>query len=226
MKKTLAIVMTFVMLAVMCLPVFAAGNFIDSPSNKGAPQIIEYECDCLGELIITSYRDRGTLPADEKAEFEASYASIASVANLTELNERLLKIANELGISEYDLAVSDLFYMSVRNCPGHATTYARTRSVPSEHGTFRVVLDAPSLPKFVSLMYYNAETDSWEVIENAFINEDGYLEFTTNTLGPYAIVANTGASQTGDVVMIVAMVACLAVAGAMVVVLVKTRKRV
>ena len=228
MKKVLAMFIAVMMLVSLSVPAFAAkGSFLISPGQNGAPEIIDYDCTCDGELIITPYKDRNTLSEEYKADFESSYAAIAGATDLTEVNKELIKIAKAKKLATQDLVVSDLFYAHVEGCTvhDHVSTYSmRSNSVKLEHGTYTITLKADTLKKFVALMNY--VDGDWQMVEEAKITSEGYLQFTTDNLGAFAIVVHTSAAATGDVFTMVGVSFFAVVAVAMVVVLVKTKKRV
>ena len=228
MKKTLALVMTLLMLVSMTTSVFAAGNFVASPSQNAAPKLIDLDCECDGDMLLYAYNQRDQLPEDLRAEFEACYDEIAAAANLGELNEKLQELANKLKYHIDNLAVSDLFFAHMDGCTVHtgASTWTLVRrSIAVNHGEMTIVLDSEaSLDNFAALMnFYDGE---WHIVEDATMTDEGYLQFTTNNLGVFAIVVSTVPAQSGDFTTVALVVACAAIACTMVVVLVKTKKRV
>lgn len=213
MKKTISITLAFIMLVSLCLSAMAApGSFIVSPSGKTTPILLDSSNesqDCTAELVVTPYSERDTLSDEAKAKIEDAYDSIAGTSDLTEITSDLADIAKNMNISGSALGVSDLFDVSYDGCDVH-----------SEHGKFTIKLEAEMLDSFVALMYWDGS--SWVIVEGAFVDEDGYLNFVTDRFGPYAIVVNTGAEnveppKTGDefpwlyVVLMIASAAGLAV---------------
>ena len=227
MKKTLALVMTLLMLVCMTTSVFAAGNFVASPSQNEAPEVVDFDSECNGELIVYAYSMRHLLPTDLRVEFETCYTEIAEAANLGELDGKLLDLAKKLKYHIDNLAVSDLFYLHMQGCTGHdgAATAALTRDVSIDHGEYDITLDVDAdMEHFVTLL--NHRDGKWHVVESARKTEDGHLHFSADEYGTFAVVVNTAPVQSGDYTTIAMVVAFAAIACTMVVVLVKTRKRV
>ncbi len=224
--------MTLIVLVAMSIPTFAAnGSFLTSPSQNGAPEIVGTESECSGNLVITAYKDRDTLPENDKAYFEDSYYSIASASNLVDLNSNLKTIADSKKVNTNDLVVSDVFYAHVDGCEGDVAAYtlvtettATGKLIDVYHGVFDITLDTDTLKNYMALMnYVNGE---WVIVENAKVTADGYLQFSTDTFGPFAIVVGSSPAQTGDIVTIAGVSGFAIAAIAMIVVLFKTKKRV
>lgn len=229
MKKVLALVMALMMLGAMGVSVFAANNFLTSPGQKGAPELVDYEGECNGDLIVVSYKDRYNLPKAYRTVFEEAYNSIVNAKSLGELCKALLDIAKKLKIADQDLIVSDFFYIYMDGCTEHtgASTYSMraVTDIDVDHGPIDVTLEPETVKNFVALMNY--KNGEWHVVEDATVTPEGYLNFTMDTHGPFAIVTHTSPAQTGDSTFVIVAVSCLAVVAAgMVVVLIKTKKRV
>ena len=230
MKKVLALVMALMMLCTMGVSVFAANNFLTSPGQTGAPEIVGFEGECDGDLIISSYKDRHNLPDAYRLFFEDAYNSIVNAKSLGELCKALLDLAKKLKIADQDLIVSDFFYLYMDGCTEHtaASTYS-LRATPADldvdHGPIDVTLAPESLKNFVALLSYG--DGEWKVVEDATVTSEGHLQFTMEAHGPFAVVTHNSPAQTGDSTFVIVTVSCLAVVAAcMVVVLVKTKKRV
>ena len=228
MKKVLTLCLAFVMVMTMSITAFAApGGFISSPSGNAAPQLISFSNlnkNCTADLIITSYADRNSLDESECLKFENAYNSIANTDNISSLNSDFSNIAAELNVSVNSMAVSDLFYVSYEDCISH-----------DEHDSFTIELKAETLNNFVALMRYDGS--KWVIVEGAKVSEDGlHLIFSSEELGPFAIVVNTGSSnittdspQTGDSFPWVYVVTIVASAVGLIVIaiiFVKSKKRV
>ena len=102
--------------------VFAAGGFVSSPSANQAPTVVKGENsnkNCNGTVVVTSYANRATLDTAARTVFEQATASIKGSADLTKLNNSLSKIASDNKINSANLAVSDIFNISVSNHAGH-----------------------------------------------------------------------------------------------------------
>lgn len=193
MKKVLAIILTTVMIFAASISTFAApGAFLNSPSGNLAPRVSSFKFKseaCTAELVITPYADRSTLGDASKALIEQAYATIAGTKDLTTLSDSLKKIAADKKIKGQNLAVSDLFDISVVGCQDH-----------NDHYSCNIVLDADTLGRFVALLHMDAD-GKWSVVDTAKVtNEDKQLEFTVDSLSPFAIVVDTTSDtpQTGD----------------------------
>ena len=181
MKKFMMFCMVVLMLVSLCIPVAAvAGSFVSSPSNNQAPEVIGSENrKCEAEVIITAYANRDQLSDDKRQALEAAYAEIVGTEDLSTLDKQVEKMANKLGVNVSELAVSDLFDISMTECADH-----------DKHGKFDITLDAETLENFVCLLhYYDGE---WNVVKNAKITKDEYLKFTEDEFSPFAIVVYTG----------------------------------
>ncbi len=183
MKKFLALFLAVVMAFAVSVTVFAGpGQFVQSPSNNSGPELVEGENeneDCTAKLVVTTYKDRATLPADKLAEIEKVYDIIAASVDLTSLNAQFKAYVAGLGIASSNLAVSDLFDVSYYNCDTH-----------DNHGYFRIKLSADTLRNFVGLLHYNH--GEWEYVKNARVLPDGEtLEFSIKDFSPFAIVVDT-----------------------------------
>jgi len=180
MKKLLALCLALVIVVSVSVTAFAAGGFIESPSNNPAPEIIEVtneDEDCEGEIVITPYPDRDKLPDDERAKLEDAYDSIASTDDVKDLNEDLKELADDK-----NLGVSDLFNMGMTGCEDH-----------DGHGAFKIKLKADTLKNFVGLLRFDGK--NWILVEGASVSGE-YLSFNTKEFGPFAVVVDTGADST------------------------------
>ena len=206
MRKIIAVCLMVIMLASLTLSVFSApGGFIQSPSNNPAPEITEAineSEDCLGQLIITPYIDRDTLPEEDRIIIESIYKQVVENKDLSAIYEELANLAAKLDIDVKDLAVSDLFDIRLINCDIH-----------DYHGHFNIKLKAETLQNFVCLLhYYNGE---YHVVKDARVLEDGeHLVFSEKEFSPFLIVTNTGeedpdAPQTNDMFPIYVTVAAV-----------------
>ncbi len=215
MKKSVVAIISLLVIA-LTLSVAASaapGAFVQSPSNNGAPTIVEASNkDCSGEIVITAYRDRANLSAAEVAALEAAYATISD----NSVKSTLQTIADDNKIDVSILSVSDLFNMGYKNCADH-----------SGHGAFDVVLDSATLENFAALLVY--ENGAWKVVEDTKINKDGHLEAEIDTFGPYAIVVHDGSVELGGGfpwwIIIVAGTTVVGGGGAAVVIIIIKRRK-
>lgn len=221
MKKVISLTLALALLMSLCLSAMAApGSFIVSPSGQTTPILVDSSNeshDCTAEIVVTPYSERDTLPEDARQKIEDAYDSIAGTSDLTTLNPDLGDIADRMNISSSALGVSDLFDLSYNSCEIH-----------NEHGKFTIKLEAEMLDSFVALMYWDGA--KWVTIEDAYVDENGYLTFVTDKFGPYAIVVNTGAEnveppKTGDEFPWIYVVLMVASAAGLVVVLFLSRKK-
>ena len=185
MKKVLAICMMFALLATMSVSAFAATNgFVSSPSENSAPTIVEFDPadeNCTATLNITAYGDKHTLPDALRTLLEQAYNSIANADDLTKLNAALADLVKKEGYDSTKLAVSDLFDIHPSDCEFH-----------DGHLDFDVTLSADTLTHFVALLHMNKD-GVWELVADAKVTNNGeHLEFSVETLSPFAIIVNTG----------------------------------
>ncbi len=221
MKKILVICLMVVLSLSLSLSALAApGNFVNSPSGNPAPSIVGFnpsDDSCNANLVITAYGDRDELPDSKRDLIEQAYDDIVGAGDLTDLNDKLDKLAADKKLDGTKLAVSDLFDLRLTGC-----------DYPDEHTVYEITLDAETLKKFVGLMFLNDDGE-WELVENAEALNDGeHLRFSVDSFSPFAIVVNTGAGtpQTGDASMIHLWVAIMAVCAiAIVAIAVKLRKQ-
>ena len=185
MKKIASICMALLIAMCLSVSVFATGSgFISSPSKNQAPELVESSSssdNCVAQIKITSFADRNSLPADLVAKLEKAYMDILSNSDLSKLCEALKEHSADLSVSVDELAVSDLFDISYTNCEDH-----------DDHGYFDITIKPEYLEKFVALLHYNGT--SWEIIEDAKIEDEVHLTFTADDLSPFAIVVSTGSA--------------------------------
>jgi len=210
MKKVFSIVLSLVLVMCMSVTAFAAGGFVSSPSANQAPTVVEFEnsdSNCSGTVIVTSYADRNSLSDGARTILEQAAATIQNTADLTKLNDSLSQIASQNKVNPADLAVSDIFNISVTDHAGH-----------DGHGNFDIVLSADTLKNFVALMCFI--DGKWQIVEDAKVTNNGtHLEFTEKGMVPYAIVVNSkGATapspETADSGFVVACLLVMAMSGA------------
>ncbi len=220
MKKFLAIILMALMVCSMTLSASAApGSFIESPSLNKAPIIVEYyneDGDCIGKIYVTSYGDRNVLELVERENLENAYDSIRNSTTVSVLIPDIVDIAQNLNISPDNLAVSDLFNLSLEDCENH-----------DEHGYFSIKLQPDTVKNFVGLVYF--EDGEWHVVEDAKVEGD-CLIFKTDVPRAFAIVVDVDNSvidvpTTGQIIPWVLMGVIALSAAGIVVLVVSYRKR-
>jgi len=215
MKKVVAIVLAVIMVASLSLIVFAGpGSFVKSPSLNGAPELMDGSRlpeGCDGYLLVTPYAKRKTLPEETKKMLESAYDQIVATKDLTTLSTELAKLAQSLNIPGEQLAVSDLFDVSVFGCTKH-----------EYHFNYYIRLKADTFKNFVGLMHLNGDT--WELVKDAKLEENGkVLTFTAKNLSPFAVVVDTDPTTdptpTGDNTQMILYVFIMAASAVAIVVL-------
>lgn len=208
MKKMMVSLLAIVLVLTMAVPVFAAGNFISSPSYRDCPQLVDYAFigDCQGELLFTSYSDRDDLSAEEKALFEKAYQQIADSKDLKSLFAGI-----QIPAGMQNLGVSDLFYVSYKGCDDH------------DGHTFTATIK-PEVIKNLAGVYVMVNGE-WLAVD---YKVDGLnLVLNAEYYGPYAIVLGTDAVPgTGDSFPWGYLVAMVVSAAGLVVIAVASKKKV
>ena len=192
MKKTLTFLTTCVVGALcaftIATPYFkspttaSAAEFFQSPTGEFAPEIKDFkndDKDCTAILKLTPFEKRDRLEDYELAAFEDAYDSIVDTADITTLNEDFAALVKELGLDPTQVAVSELFNLSVSNCDEH-----------DDHNESTVKLEINSVDTFVALLQY--VDDEWVLVKNVKVNNTkSLLTFNTVEFTPYAIVLDT-----------------------------------
>ena len=180
MKKLLIIFVVIVsILLTTSVTVFAEpGVFVQSPSVNGAPVLIEENSD--KSIKITAYRNRKIeLNAPQIDEFEQAYKSIVGVNDLTVLDSKIAAVAEGVKVDIGDLAVSDLFYLSLKSGADHV-----------DGTTYKVSVQAETFANFICLLKY--DNGEWTVVENVEVKGTKVVDFVADDLGPYAVVVSVG----------------------------------
>ena len=223
-KVVLTLMLTVAMVLTMSATVFAElGSFVESPSANQAPELVSSSNsseECEADIVITSYGDRHLLDEEGRNEIESAYNTIVNAQDMADLNGAFGELAEQLGVSSSDFAVSDLFDMSSTDCDSH-----------DEHGAFSVTVKPAMLENFMGLMCF--DDGEWKIIDGAKVSEDGeHIEFETEMFGPFAIVVYTGEGEITlpsgtNIIPIVAgaAVAAVAAAGAVFFVMFKKKKK-
>ncbi|MBE7064578.1 MAG: hypothetical protein E7384_02025 [Ruminococcaceae bacterium] len=177
----------------------APGGFISSPSGNKAPVILEFTMDgedCSAQLKITPFSQRETLPEVDGEALEDAYDDIVGAPDITVLEPDLKNIADDLGIPGKNLAVSDLFDISLDDCT----------HTENGHSNFSIKMSAETLENFVGLMYKH--DGEWKVVSGAKVTgeDKDTLTFISDEISPFAIVVNSNGTHidvpqppTGDI---------------------------
>lgn len=181
MKKMMVCVMAVILVLTMSISVFAAGNFVSSPSFTDYPVLVDaaFTGDCAGELIVTPYSQRDTLDEDAKNLIEKCYKDIKDCDDLTKMFHMV-----EVPEGKSGFVIGDLFNIHFEGCKTHY-----------EHNPFTATITPSSLKNFVEVV---ALVDGkWVVVDSKIVGDN--LVITSSYYGPYAIVLSTDESPvTGD----------------------------
>ena len=190
MKKILLLVLAVALGLSLSSTVLAdPGAFQNSPSTLQGPELIDANNDhhdCIARLIITSYADRHTLTDEKRVDLENVYQMLSTTDDISTVVPQLEDLAESLNVKTEDLVASELFDISLTECPYHEF-----------HGSFDVLLKADALRNFVCLLhYYNGE---WEIVEDVEVVLDTYLAFTESDFSPFVIVSIPGGIGNGGI---------------------------
>ena len=181
MKKIAVFLMTMVMVLTLTVSVFAAGNFVSSPSVQNGPSMVNYVFvgDCDGELVLTPYSSRDTLGDDAQENFENAYNQIKNSKDLTKLFPGV-----KIPEGKDGLAVGDLFYLDYTGCADH-----------TGHSPFTATIK-PEISGNIAGIYVFVNGE-WIAVDYKLDGEN--VVITSEYYGPYAIVVGTGSVPgTGD----------------------------
>lgn len=215
MKKGIFTLTISLVLALLMLPVTAfADVFTESPEQFEATTVTNATFTGAnatgGELILTPYNQKDTLPEDLHQEMDAAAESIRNATSVTELAQGVEALAREAGVADMStLAVSDLFDL---------------RATTDDWETVTVTLQRKESEKFVGLLHYTG--NGWEIVDNAKEN-NGVLTFTAKDFSPFAVVVNTSkvvSPQTGDIFPTVILSAAVLFGAAGICFLLKSRR--
>ncbi len=185
MRKIIAILFSIVCVLGMAIPTFAEpGSFVDSPSLKPAPELVDFESDQKdynGQGSIIAYGNRDQLTEEQKKDFEAAYEAIKGAASVDALNSEIKDLADKHDIAVEDLAVSDLFYVNESN------------ATAGTDGTYTVTMSSENFDKAVSVLTF--EDGKWVVVDDVKFDKDGNLVVKTENLGPMAVVTRTDGGE-------------------------------
>lgn len=171
MKKIAVTLMALVLVLTSAVPVFAAGNFVSSPSYVDFPMLLdcEFTGGCDGELVVTPYSQRDDLNAEEKGNLEKAYQQIKDSDNLNKLFASLN--------TNKKLLVSELFNIGFAGCEDH-----------NAHNPFTATLRVSTVENFVGVVAL--VNGKWVPVESRLDGDNVII--TSSYYGPYAIVLSEG----------------------------------
>ena len=199
MKRLIIILTVAIAICAMSVSTLAAWEgFVESPSANGAPTIVEEESE--DGVTISAYRERADLLSPSQiSNFDSAYKSIVGYASVPDINSKISQIARELKVDPADLAVSDLFYVSIYG--GKISASITLESITFENfvcllrydGSEQDVANAEIGDDGLEWLVANAEINNdrseWNVVD-VEIGDDGTIKF--NALpGAYAVVVST-----------------------------------
>lgn len=178
MKKLFALTLAVLTISVMGISVFAAkGGFLYSPTVNPVPSIEDFEHDDRpGEIVITPYGDRDDLDDESAKDLEDAYEDILNTKEGDDLYELL----------DGNL-VSDLFNIGITGHDGN------------DDSNYTVQLSSDTFKNFADLLHY--QDGKWIKVDGATVNDKGYLTFTYDKTGTFAVVVGNSDVQspvTGD----------------------------
>ena len=181
-KGFFAIALSVMLVFSMMTSVFAAAdNFVGSISTTVAPAVTETPTssnpEWKGSVTVVASGEQSTLSEAAQAQMKAAYTSIETAADVAALSADVATVAAEQGVKTADLAISDLFDISVEG---------------DNYGTLTISLKSDSFENFVALLHYTGS--AWEVVKDAKV-ENGVLTFSASNFSPFAIVVSTEATQ-------------------------------
>ena len=201
MKKLLALALSLVLvISAMTLAVSAASDdFVMSPGQAGAPEVInDPKTDYT--VGITAYKDRDSLSEEKKTEIEAAYNDLAGASDLSKIVEGVdLKegVEDEIGVGE----VFDASIIS-GTAEGAVSFKLRSASFADEN--------------FVALLHY--VNGKFVVVDDVTVKGD-VADISVDSLSPFAIIVNANYNEapvTDDITMKIAIpgAVCFALIGA------------
>lgn len=220
MKKLASLVSLALVLAMLTVSVSAA-NFTPSVEQKPAPTVTSATASdgSALEVVVTPVSEKDSAVAAEITQkLEQAYAQVQAAATLSDLTPDIVTVLAQLdpSLDVTDLVVRDLFDISLTD----GTDY---------DGAITVKIQTDLAEGTTVLVLHNYEGDQWEVLapEKVSLDSNGVLTITVDSLSPFAIVVDSGAStiagtspQTGETVSgaaVLVSAACIGLAGVFVV---------
>ena len=183
MRKAIQLICVLLVVAMLAVPVFAAG----SVEQKGAPVAITPSAEQKGapaaaekDVAVTALVDLDKAPAEVKKVVEEAYKVIADAESLVKAVPAVETALKEMkaDVKAENLIVRDLFYLELDKELAEGEEKAITfKAEGIEKGDFLMVM-----------VYVDGE---WVVLDadKVEINEDGTVKVTFNVVGPVAFIA-------------------------------------
>ncbi len=190
MKKLLVLFLATILCFGMTVSAFAAESaeesFVQSPEREEDVILVDSILPGVSgmlELIIKSYQNRNE--ALENYE-DMLVEAFDAIAEATDLSTLVSNIAEQFGEAIENLAVSNLF-----------VAYTVSKARVSATGEYVIEVKCADLDNFEGLLNYT--NGEWSIVEGAVVNEDGNIEFTTDTLDVFAVVVSTESNVSEDI---------------------------
>lgn len=184
MKKIIVLLMVTLIILTMQIMPLAKGKFIESPSVNSAPELVEFDCephDCEVGVTITPYSLRDTLSDEGQDDMEKAFSDILNKDNSSKFMDVVEEIANKASVPVEQVAVSDLFDITLNDCDAHEY---------DEHGKFLITLKSDTFGKLAGVAYF--WEGEWRAAE-AELDETGkLLTIHSEHLCPFAILVDAG----------------------------------
>lgn len=139
----------------------ATGNFVESPSQKDAPEV---QGD---KVVVNSLKDTTNLTAPQKVVLEQCYEEVTKVAERSSAcTTAFTKIAEQYkDVETSELEVADVFYMQPKT---NASTAAFMSVVATASADETVTVTLTTTDNFAGLLKYDGE--NWVMIEEASVS--------------------------------------------------------
>lgn len=215
MKKTAAIILTFVLAFCLTVSAFAA-NFTPSVSQKGSPNIVEIRIDGSkqkfggviknsygavikgvpsGDIIVTPISEVKTANEDIKEILEDAKDTISNDKPIAEIipefEEKLTEVYPDAKPEE--MVVKDLFDVALYG------TYAEY--LAEDGNTLSIIFDAGINKDAPFVAVFSADGKNWSVVESSLIKhlENGQVEIVLSEPGVVAFLVEAGSVPVGPV---------------------------
>lgn len=216
MKKAFVWIMVLALVSALAAPVSAAGTFVPSIEEKGAPElvptvgedgeliygeVVDEEGNVLyvvyeDDIIIAPISGASILPEEEEAKLLAAYTVLTDAAtNLFKLIPGLEEKAKEVfgdDITVEDLIIRDLF--------GIAISEELEEALEPEGATLTLTFRL-NIAAATSILVATQCDEPWSMVEKVVNNGDGTVSVTFERFCPIQFLSKrieSGPSQTGD----------------------------